>query len=297
MRIGDNKKVGLFLAITFGLSWTMAMVYWLVGGSTNTASTPYFIMTITFMFTPMISALLVQKLIFKQDIRKSLGVNFKWNRWWTIAWLLPLVIALATMGVGLLFPSVSFSLGMEGMFDRFEGLLTPEQMDEMRNMELPVHPFFITLIQGLIAALTINAVAGFGEELGWRGILYESLKHKGFWRMSLIIGLIWGIWHAPIILMGHNYPENPITGIFMMIAFCILFSPIFTLIREKSGSVIAASILHGGINALGGTAIMLLKGGNELLIGLTGLAGFTVLIIFNIMILIYLNKSNKLKTN
>lgn len=283
------KKILLFLAITFGLSWTMALVYWLAGGSTNTASTPYFIMTITFMFTPMISALLVQKLIFKQDIKKSLGVNFKWNRWWTIAWLLPLVIALATMGVGLLFPSVSFSPGMEGMFDRFEGLLTPEQMDEMRNMKLPVHPFFITLVQGLIAALTINAVAGFGEELGWRGILHESLKHKGFWRMSVIIGLIWGIWHAPIILMGHNYPENPITGVFVMIAFCILFAPIFTLIREKSGSVISASILHGGINALGGSSVMLLKGGNELLIGLTGLAGFIVLAILNIMIFIYLN--------
>lgn len=289
MKSKGSKNILLFLALTFGLSWTMALVYWLAGGSTNTTSTSYFIMTITFMFTPMISALLVQKLLFKQDIKKNLGVNFKWNRWWTIAWLLPLVIAFATMGVGLLFPSVSFSPGMEGMFDRFEGLLTPEQMDEMRNMELPVHPFLITLVQGLIAALTINAIAGFGEELGWRGILHEGLKHKGFWRMSLIIGLIWGIWHAPIILMGHNYPENPITGVFMMIAFCILFAPIFTLIREKSGSVIAASILHGGINALGGTAIMLLKGGNELLIGLTGLAGFTVLIILNIMIFIYLN--------
>lgn len=297
MKTENVKRVWLFLSITFGISWTMALVFWLAGGSTNTTSAPFFIMTITYMFTPMISALLVQKVILKQDIKKSLGVTFKWNRWWTIAWLLPLFIAIATMGVGLLFPSVSFSPEMEGMFNRFEGLLTPEQMDEMRNMELPVHPFFITLAQGLIAALTINAVAGFGEELGWRGILHESLKHKGFWRMSLIIGFIWGIWHAPIILMGHNYPENPITGVFMMIAFCILFAPVFTLIREKSGSVIAVSILHGGINALGGTAIMLLNGGNELLIGLTGLAGFTVLLILNIMIFIYINNSNKLKTN
>jgi membrane protease YdiL (CAAX protease family) len=195
------------------------------------------------------------------------------------------------MGVGLLIPSVDFSPEMEGMFDRFEGFLSPEQMDEMRNMELPIHPFFLTLIQGLIAALTINAVAGFGEELGWRGFLHESLKRKGFWIMSLIVGVIWGIWHAPIIIMGHNYPENPITGVFMMIAFCILFSPVFALIREKSGSVIAASIFHGGINSLGGTAIMLLKGGNELLIGLTGLAGFIVLALVNIAIFIYERKN------
>lgn len=111
--------------------------------------------------------------------------------------------------------------------------------------------------------------------------------------MSLIIGIIWGIWHAPIILMGHNYPKYPIAGVFMMIAFCILFAPIFTLIREKSGSVIAASIFHGGNNALGGTAIMLLKGGNELLIGLTGLSGFTVLFVINISIyFVFGNKRN-----
>ncbi|PKP39296.1 MAG: CPBP family intramembrane metalloprotease domain-containing protein [Bacteroidetes bacterium HGW-Bacteroidetes-15] len=297
MKTENSKKIWMFLAITFGLSWTMAFVYWLAGGSTNTASTPYFILTITYMFTPMISALIVQKIILKQEIIKCLGVNFKWNKWWTTAWLLPLVIAISTMGVGLLFPSVSFSPEMEGMFARFESLLTPEQMDEMRNMKLPVHPFFITLIQGLIAALTINAVAGFGEELGWRGILYDSLKEKGFWKISLIVGTIWGIWHTPIILMGHNFPQYSVVGVFMMIAFCILFAPAFTLIREKSGSVIAASIFHGGINALGGTAIMLLKGGNELLIGLTGLAGFTVLIVLNIMIFFYLNYSNKPKTN
>lgn len=286
----EKNKIWIFIVLTFGLSWTMALVYWLVSGSPNPTSTSYFAITLIYMFTPMISALIVHKVILKQEV-KNLGVNFKWNRWWTFAWLLPLIIVLATMGVGLLIPSVDFSPEMEGMFDRFEGFLSPEQMDEMRNMELPIHPFFLTLIQGLIAALTINAVAGFGEELGWRGFLHESLKRKGFWIMSLIVGVIWGIWHAPIIIMGHNYPENPITGLFMMIAFCILFSPVFALIREKSGSVIAASIFHGGINSLGGTAIMLLKGGNELLIGLTGLAGFIVLALVNIAIFIYERKN------
>lgn len=71
MKSKGSKNILLFLALTFGLSWTMALVYWLAGGSTNTTSTSYFIMTITFMFTPMISALLVQKLLFKQDIKKK----------------------------------------------------------------------------------------------------------------------------------------------------------------------------------------------------------------------------------
>lgn len=287
MKTENAKAMWQFLFTTFGISWALAFFYWLATSEVNTSSVSYFVMALTYMFTPMISAFFVKKVILKQEIKQSLGVNFKWNRWWTIAWFLPLGISVSVMGIGLLFPGVSFSPEMEGMFDKFEKILTPEQMEEMRNTQLPLHPYFLTLLQGLIAAVTFNAVAGFGEELGWRGLLYDSLKKRGFWKMSLIIGIIWGVWHSPIILMGHNYPQYPVIGVFMMIVFCVLISPLFTLIREKSNSVIAASILHGGINAMGGSAVMLLKGGNELLIGFTGLAGFLFLSVLNILIYFY----------
>jgi hypothetical protein len=45
--------------------------------------------------------------------------------------------------------------------------------------------FWLALGQGLIAGATINAVAGFGEELGWRGFLYRELSFLGFWKSSL----------------------------------------------------------------------------------------------------------------
>jgi len=102
--------------------------------------------------------------------------------------------------------------------------------------------------------------------------------------MSWIIGLVWGVWHTPIILMGHNYPDHPMAGVAMMILFCILFSPFFTLVTIRSGSVIAAALLHGSFNALGGTSVMLLKGGNDLLIGTSGLAGMMVLLVLNLVI-------------
>jgi len=296
MEKNQIKRMWLFLAVVFGISWILALVYWIAGGNTNTASASYMIMAIAYMFTPMIAAILVQKVILKQKMKDIPGITFKLNKWWIAAWLSPLFIAISTMGIALMFPDIEFSSEMEGMFDRFEGIIPPEQMEELRNVELPIHPFFITILQGLVAALTINAVAGFGEELGWRGLLHETLKSKGFWKMSVIIGLIWGVWHAPIILMGHNYPEYPLIGVFMMIAFCVLFAPLFTLIREKSNSVIAVSIFHGGINALGGTAYMLLKGGNELLLGLTGLSGFIVLALINFFIFIYV-KNNKIMLN
>jgi membrane protease YdiL (CAAX protease family) len=114
--------------------------------------------------------------------------------------------------------------------------------------------------------------------------MLKELSHLGFWRLSWITGLVWGAWHAPIIMMGHNYPDHPIAGVAMMILFCLLFSPFFTLIAVKTGSVLGAAVLHGSFNALGATSIMLLKGGNDLLVGTTGAAGLSVLVILNIII-------------
>jgi len=57
----------------------------------------------------------------------------------------------------------------------------------------PIHPVWIGLLQGLIAGITINAIAGFGEELGWRGLLQREFSYMGFWKSSAIIGIVWGI--------------------------------------------------------------------------------------------------------
>jgi len=279
-----SNKLSLFLILTFGISWSLAIIYWLAGGNTNTMSAPYMIMALAFMFTPMLSVIITEKLLLRNSLKKTYDLSFRWNRWWWIAWLTPVVIAVATFGAGLLVPGVSFSPEMEGMFDKFAALLTDEQIEQMRNTQLPVHPFFITILQGLVAGLTINAVAGFGEELGWRGLMLQELRSLGFWKMSWAIGLVWGIWHAPIILMGHNYPDHPAAGVGMMIAFCMLFAPFFSLVAIKSRSVIAAANLHGTFNAVGATSIMLLKGGTDLLVGVTGAAGFAVLIILNLII-------------
>ena len=241
------------------------------------------------MFIPMIVAIVVQKLIYKEPVKGPLGISFKLNRWFIIAWLLPPIVAFATMGISLLFPGVQYSPEMAGMMELFKDTLTPEQLQQMESetAALSVHPIWIGLLQGLIAGVTVNAVAGFGEELGWRGFLQKELGFLGFWKSSALIGLVWGVWHAPIILQGHNYPQHPVAGVFMMIVFTLLISPIFSYIRLRAKSVIAAAIAHGTLNGTAGLAIMVLKGGNDLTVGVTGLAGFIVLFLVNIGIFMH----------
>jgi len=63
----------------------------------------------------------------------------------------------------------------------------------------------------------------------------------------------------------------------MMAACCVLLSPIFNLVRLRAGSVLAPSLLHGSLNGTSGLAILLLEGGDDLTVGVTGLSGFLVL--------------------
>jgi membrane protease YdiL (CAAX protease family) len=281
------KRVGLFIGITYTLSWLIIILFLAFGGKWGTPTA--MMVAIVFMFMPMTSAILIQKFISKEPLKKPLGISFKLNRWWLVAWLLPPLIAFATIGVSLLIPGIEYSPEMTGFFERFEGIIPPEQLQQMKVQmtAFPIHIFWIALIQGLFAGITINAVAGFGEELGWRGFLLREFSYMSLWRSSAIIGLIWGIWHAPIILQGHNYPQHPIAGVFMMILFCLLFSPIFSYITLKSKSVIAAAIIHGSLNGTFGLAIMIVKGGNDLIIGVTGVAGFIVLLIVNLCIFLF----------
>ncbi|MBM3237165.1 CPBP family intramembrane metalloprotease [Candidatus Poribacteria bacterium] len=281
------KKSILFIGLTFSLSWLIAILFFLLGGKWNRPIA--MVVGVVYMFVPMTVAIIVQKFIYKEPVKEPLGISWKLNRWFLVAWLLPPIVAFATLGVSLFFPGIEYSSEMAGMFERFRQLLTPEQFKKMEEQAaiLPLHPFWIALLQGLVAGVTINAVAGFGEELGWRGLLQKELGFLGFWKASVVIGVVWGIWHAPIILQGHNYPQHPIAGVFMMTVFCVLLAPIFSYVRVKAKSVIAAAVIHGSLNGTIGLAIIVVKGGNDLIIGGTGLAGFIILAVVNLGIFVY----------
>jgi len=281
------QKALVFIILTFFLNYLMVFLYFRFGG--KWVSPGSFYISLFYMFVPMVVAIVVQKLIYKEPVKKPLGISFKLNRWFLAAWLLPAIVAFATLGVSLLFPGVQYSPEMAGMFDMFKDKLTPEQLQQMQSQTAApaIHPIWIGLIGGLVAGATVNAVAGFGEELGWRGFLQKELGSLGFWRSSALIGLIWGIWHAPIILQGHNYPQHPVAGVFMMTVFTLLLSPIFSYVRLRANSVIAAAIAHGTLNGTVGLAVMVIKGGSDLTVGVTGLAGFIVLALVNIIIFVH----------
>lgn len=269
------KKASVFTVICLGISFAAAALFDLLGGKyASLAGTAF---ASAYMMIPLISVVITQ-LIFGEEAFSNCGIRLKVNRWWYVAWLgMPLMVV-ASVLVSTLLPGVGFTLDSD---------LMKQSIDSFSQKGTDIGPWGIlgiTAVSGLIAGITINALFAFGEEIAWRGFLARCLSKLGFWKKSLLIGVIWGVWHAPLILKGHNYPSHPEAGVFMMIVFCTLLSPVFMYLRERSHSVLSAAIAHGTMNAFAGLALILLTGYNDMLCGLCGAAGFVVLLIIDVVI-------------
>jgi membrane protease YdiL (CAAX protease family) len=103
----------------------------------------------------------------------------------------------------------------------------------------------MTGLQAVLLAPFMALLIAFGEEYGWRGYLQGELTKMGKVRGVLLVGVIWGLWHAPVILMGHNYPGYPLLGVVLMTLYTIAFAFVFGFAVLKSGSVWLAAFLHG----------------------------------------------------
>ncbi|MBN1882339.1 MAG: CPBP family intramembrane metalloprotease [Deltaproteobacteria bacterium] len=272
-----KQKATFFLLITFGVSWLIALVYYLADGRWNTPLSV--VVGAVFMLVPMLSALFVQKVLYRQAVVEPLGISFRINVWFLTAWLLPALLVFCAIPVAMLLPGVSFSPEHEGLFRRMAATLSPQQIEAMRESyaNMRINPALMSLVQGLIAGATINALLAFGEELGWRGLLQREWEHLGVFTGSALIGLVWGVWHAPLIVMGHNFPDHPAAGIFQMIAATMLLGILISYIRLRAKSVIPAALMHGSTNGLYGVSLMYLDWDNDLSIGLFGTGGCLVM--------------------
>jgi membrane protease YdiL (CAAX protease family) len=119
-------------------------------------------------------------------------------------------------------------------------VLPPETLEAMT----PVTFLVLTGAQSVLFAPLVALLIAFGEEYGWRGYLQDALIKLGRIRGIVLLGVIWGLWHAPIIAMGHNYPGYPLLGILLMTLYCVGLSFVLGYVVFKSGSVLLAAYLH-----------------------------------------------------
>jgi len=241
---------------------------------------------------PAYAALILQKLVYRGSL-KPYGFTLKNLSW---RWLLittvgfVLFIVLGTFVVIGILGNV-FGVALFGRIDFSEAAVLHQVTIFTRGAygDLPQHSpippiaiFLLSMVQGVIAGFTISLPFAFGEELGWRGLLLRETQQFGFLKSNLFIGVVWGLWHAPIIVQGHNYPGHPVAGIFMMTLFttCLAFPMAYC--RFKSKTILGPSAFHGMFNPLGMLTAFFVSGANPLFGFVAGIAGVVVILLLTL---------------
>ncbi len=283
------NKINQFLLLAFGIAWTSAFVmrysHIEYGSESSITGLAFF-----YMPAPAIAAYIIQRIIARESLQE-IGFTLKGISWiWSLLYT-PLLYTLFFFGVFLSIYLLGNTLHIsqfghldftnEHFFEFLKKTLTNEQneslypIDKLEKMNMPFSP--LILIAGVfiafIAGYTINLPFTLGEELGWRGLLLHETRHWGFWKSNLFIGSLWGLWHGPIIMMGHNYPNYPVIGIGVMVILCIGLSFTMSYIRYKTKTVFGPAAFHGMINASAGISLILIASPNELFGSIAGFAG------------------------
>ena len=265
-----RSRATAFLVFCFGFSWPAALLSFLLLQQHRSAAAQA---SLTFMMAGPGMAGIACALLFERGRRPvALGMEIRPNWWWLLAY-----------GMGIAYSAIALAVTV---FIGRSGVAAPASVPLFALSSLFINP----IVQIVLATLW--------EELGWRGYLYGLWRRFGFWRCSVGTGLVWGIWHAPgIILFNINYPDHPWVGAAILVPYCVLLAPLMTLVRDHGRSVIAAGILHGMLNATDIASMMIAKSRSALWQGDAGLGGFIAVTFFLVLIALFRSGNNEEKSH
>ncbi len=257
----ERKPLAWFLGLAFAISWPLFLLPLLLQDlePVTVQLTTQGLWALG-MWGPGIAAILATRLVEKKPFN-SLRLNrLGPKRMYLWAWFLPPALSL----VGGLF-TLLFGVAR---FDPQFTLIRESMASAAGGGDVPAG--LVVAIQSLLAltlAPFINVLFALGEELGWRGYLLPRLAPLGQWKAILASGVIWGLWHAPAILQGLNYPGYPLAGILMMVVFCTLLGAILAWLTLNTNSPWVAALAHGSVNASAGLPVLFFQPGFDMALG------------------------------
>ncbi len=297
----DVKEICVFVILSIGLCSLISAPVWYLEGDLKRAAGLFFMLA---MWTPGLSAITIYFFTKKQHHQKfktffQITLGKKWVTHYIFHIFLWPLIALVSPFVGSLFGVFELDITCKG-FEKMILEISKSRGDTNPFADISLETIVALQIAGSFTGALVNIPFAIGEELGWRGYLLPKLQPLGFWKANLILGGIWGIWHTPLILLGHNYPDHPVQGIAFMVIFCLILGTLLNWSVWKSKSIWPAVFGHGAINGSAATIILFQASEHQFdprWAGVTGITGWICpLLIILIMYIMNLFPKEELPT-
>jgi len=254
----NAKGIIMFLLIAFGIAWLDLLVIWLVGigspeGAGQAQPDPLFIlMGLPFTFAPAIAAFVVRKWVTREGFADA-GLRLHLRKGWPYylyAFLFPIIV-------------LPIAVALRAVVKTAQPDLSVLSLESVLPM----------LVMALVMTLFY-----FGEEFGWRGYLQLRLAPERPLVAAALTGLIWGVWHYPMILLGFLGSGNML-GLLIHPVNSVFISIFYGWLQARSRSVWPVCLAHAVEDSIISSALGLLMADVPLMLawGGFGMAGFAVL--------------------
>lgn len=239
----------IYLVVTFSVAWILQIV-------ASTVLRAFFQpMAILIMTVPALATVIVCKGLGtrKTGIGWHPRIRENWKSY-LIVWFVPaLLTAVGAVLYFVVFPA-RFDPDLGYMVKTMEHAGAHITDGTLKGMSMKTL-LAVSAVQAVTMAPLLNGFIALGEEIGWRGFMTPVLQTLTGRRTGLIIaGVIWGLWHAPMIVLagyeyGRGYFGAPVTGVLLFCVFTTAVGIMLSFLYEKTGSIWIPAIFHGAMNA------------------------------------------------
>ncbi len=220
-----KHPVTWFYILAFGISW-IGLIPGVLGSRGIAPFDSLFVQFLGILFSigPALAAVIMSQVMQgKTGVQNLLKGLLKWRV--NLVWYL----------VAVLGPIVIFVVGQ--VLTKLMGLT-------VESTAIPTNPFLF-----VVAVLTV-ILSNTGEEIGWRGFALPRLqKRYNALLATLIVGLLWSLWHLPLVfLTGNPMAQSPLIWFISIVAGAFIYTWLY---NSTQGSILLVALLHVSENIFG----------------------------------------------
>jgi membrane protease YdiL (CAAX protease family) len=221
----EKRVLALYLILVFAISFPLEAI-WIIYGEAAGGIVGLV------MIVPALIAIILKLVFFRKQ--RLLGLNIGKPIYYLYAVLIPAIY------IGLSY--LLYWLFVPGAFAGTSSIV--EAASDVKIMNIQSLP--VIIVGAVLFTILTNIPLTFGEEAGWRGLMYP-IMHKLWGRNKALIisGCVWAVWHLPGIIWGdYNAGAHILYQIPMFTISTLSVTVIASWLRVKSGSVWPAALWH-----------------------------------------------------